>query len=461
MPLRRLALLGVMLVPLAGGCIARHPLTEAELARVWMLTPEVWPEAEPLEAEAKGRTIPTVWRIRQEPDAVLSAETIAETVRKLSRGHTGPVELAVSPRHAEQIASTLTDVKAAVEELKALAETPTGADRDRWAGSVARALRLVEGATGGRCWPPGPDCPEEAAAGVSVDWASGPVLQMAFAWIEEHLGNDLFGGPSGGDTGNLRTALAQAVLRLGFAVVGKREPLDLVPRVVETMGEGLAPRALVERLEAQLLVSWDEAPRMPPGSDLRKTRDQLFAWTPRAIDVFVALLRQWDRMDHLEMALRTYRGESLAAATLAVLPGREVRLVDLFVMQPEIGFRGTTRIVARPTDAETVITFVPESDAGDVVVRFQGIGYALVRGLVLPLRDAALREVRLVAAESGRGDEMVNVKLLMEAVDGEGDPRVAMVYHDVRSDRPPRTRQVFSYLLPEARYTFERVEEAP
>jgi hypothetical protein len=186
---------------------------------------------------------------------------------------------------------------------------------------------------------------------------------------------------------------------------------------------------------------------------------------------------QWDRMESLAVEFRRAGDEPLIQLTLNVAPGREVRIADAFFMQPALVFRGSSRILIAPEPGggdELAVLFEPgkdpagQADAGATEVRFEGLGWGLVRALALPLASAALREIRVSAARQEEGG-LVSVVLLMEATGDRKDPRRLLAFQDVREKRfvrepfevrseTGRLRQVFNYVTPDGRYTYRRVK---
>jgi len=120
-----------------------------------------------------------------------------------------------------------------------------------------------------------------------------------------------------------------------------------------------------------------------------------------------------------------------------------------------------------PRTGETVVCFEPVEKGGAAEMRFEGLGYVLVRLLAMPLADGALREIRIFAHSPAQGRQLVNVAVLTEAR-GAKDPRRLMVFQDARTVRLVRTafgvhrvtddkEQVFNYLTPNRRYFYRRV----
>jgi hypothetical protein len=272
------------------------------------------------------------------------------------------------------------------------------------------------------------------------------------------------------------------VLRLAFAAAGKQDPPDLHDAVASAMREADDPDSLRKALPETLLAHLREAPPAPPSQGLASVAHRVFAWAPRMLRVLEMVVLQWDRMESLAVEFRRVGEEPLIQLTLNVAPGREVRIADQFIMQPALVFRGSSRILIVPEPGggdEVAVLFEPGKDAagqaaaGATEVRFEGLGWGLVRVLALPLASAALREIR-VSAGTQEDQSLFSVLLLMEATGDRKDPRRLIAFQDVREKRlvrepfevrseTERLRQVFNYVTPDGRYTYRRVKtpEAP
>ncbi|HUX00413.1 MAG TPA: hypothetical protein VMY35_05470 [Phycisphaerae bacterium] len=467
---------GVVLL-VAGGCIARRPVAPEELDRYWRLEAARWDEAQSAPLQVGGRAFPTRWHIRQDPSLVRSTVSIVRAADRLKAGAES-LSFAISPQHAAMAADRLAEARKAIENFRAVARSDTRATHRQWASATAAALadaeRIVRLSSA-----PAPDGGAEPADEAEA-FGDEPLLSLAVTYLNERSGGLLLAGMEPAEFGRLREALARMVLRLAFASAGRQDPSDLHGAVARAMREAAEPDDLRGLLEERLAAEVRDAPPAAPGAGAAAVVRAALEWGPRLLRVMEMVVRQWDRMEGLEVEFRRAGEEPVVAVTLHVAPGREVRIADLFILQPAMVFRGSSRILVLADPAsgdEVAVLFDAASPAaggapgGAVEVRFEGIGYALVRLLALPLADADLRELRVAVADGAGGRRMVNVVLLMEARGGGGDPRRVMAFQDVRETRLAREafevrserrrlEQVFNYVTPGGRFTFRRTKQA-
>jgi hypothetical protein len=454
--------------------MTRHPLAEGELDRYWTLHPVRWHEASPASLEIEGRAIPTHWLIRQDPSFLRSTISLVRAADRLKAGTT-EVAFSLSPQHAAMAAKMLADARRTIVDFREAMESDSHPSMEQWAsataGAIADAERIVRLSTA-----EDPDRPAkegEEPAGLSAE----PLLNLAMAYLNERAGGLLLAGMNPQDVGRLREALAQMVLRLAFAAAGKENPPDLLATVALAMREADDPDSLRKALPETLLAHLREAPPAPPGAGLPALAHRVFAWAPRLLRVLEMVVLQWDRMESLAVEFRRAGEEPLIQLTLNVAPDREVRIADQFIMQPALVFHGSIRILIAPKPGggdEVAVLFEPGKDAagqaddGATEVRFEGLGWGLVRALALPLASAALREIR-VSAGTQEDQSLLSVLLLMEATGDKTDPRRLIAFQDVREKRlvrepfevrseTERLRQVFNYVTPDGRYTYRRVQ---
>ncbi|HET6442839.1 MAG TPA: hypothetical protein VFH53_10725 [Phycisphaerae bacterium] len=458
----------------AAGCMTRHPLAEGELDRYWSLHPVRWHEAEPATLKVGGRPIPTHWLIRQDPSFLRSTISLVRAADRLKTG-TDEVAFSLSPEHAAMAAKMLADARKAIVNFRKAMDPDSHPSMEQWASAtastIADAERIVRLSTA-----EDPDRPAkegEEPAGLSAE----PLLNLAMAYLNERAGGLLLADMNPQDVGRLREALAQMVLRLAFAAAGKQDPPDLRETVASAMREADDPDSLRKALPETLLAHLREAPPAPPSQGLASVSHKVLAWAPRMLRVLEMVVLQWDRMESLAVEFRRAGDEPLVQLTLNVSPGREVRIADQFIMQPALVFRGSSRILIVPKPGggdELAVLFEPGKDAagqaddGATEVRFEGLGWGLVRVLALPLASAALREIR-VSAGTQEDQSLLSVLLLMEATGDRNDPRRLIAFQDVREKRlvrepfevrseTERLRQVFNYVTPQGRYTYRRVK---
>ena len=454
--------------------MTRHPLAEGELDQYWSLHPVRWQEASPVSLQVEGRAIPTHWLIRQNPSFLRSTISLVCAADRLKTG-TNEVAFSLSPEHAAMAAKMLADARKAIVNFREAMDPDSHPSMEQWASATASTLadaeRIVRLSTA-----EDPDRPAkegEEPAGLSAE----PLLNLAMAYLNERAGGLLFAGMNPRDMGRLRESLAQMVLRLAFAAAGKQDPPDLRETVARAMREADDPGSLRKALPETLLARLREAPPAPPGAGLPVLAHRVFAWAPRMLRVLEMVVLQWDRMESLAVEFRRAGEEPLVQLTLNVAPGREVRIADQFIMQPALVFRGSSRILIAPKPGggdEVAVLFEPGKDAagqaddGATEVRFEGLGWGLVRALALPLASAALREIR-VSAGTQEDQSLLSVLLLMEATGNKTDPRRLLAFQDVREKRlvrepfeihseTLRLEQIFNYVTPQGRYTYRRVK---
>ncbi|MGB2936881.1 MAG: hypothetical protein WBD05_01580 [Phycisphaerae bacterium] len=468
----------VLLLVAAGciaGCIARHPVSESDLQRWWYLDTVAWNDAEPMTPTLGERTLPASWTLRYQASLLRSTISILRAGDRLKTGAEA-IEIGVSPEYAEGTVRIIGRARAAIEDLSAFAEPSGTTDRKNWAAAMARALAAAEHVVR-------VSTPEERPDGAEGDeettgLAAGPMLELVLGYLNERADGHLLGEMDAASAARLREVLARAILHLGFDLAGKADPPELPPEIIAAMQKAPQTEALEKTLPETLLTHFQKAPPSDPATRSGARLRAALKWAPKVLEVLEALVRQWDRMESVAFEFRRAGEEPLVAVTLNVAPGREIRLENLFIMQPTIVLRGTTRIVVQakaPETGEVVVLFEPAADAaggigsGSAEVRFEGLGYALVRLLALPLADAALREIR-VAKASEEGQKMLGVTLVMEATDQRGDPRRVIAFQDVRRKRitrdpfavriqTERLEQVFNYVTPHVRFSYMRTKE--
>ncbi|HUU11743.1 MAG TPA: hypothetical protein VM431_14555 [Phycisphaerae bacterium] len=452
----------------SAGCIASYKLGESDLDRYASLhgTADLGP---PYRPSMGGRALPAKWIIRQRPGLVWSTISLVRAADRLKQG-AAEIELSVSPAHAKSAADVLAQARLAIRDVDEIARSDRSVDRHRWAQGLAAALGRVEviaRQTSIR------DTDEPDGRGDEpMGLAAGPMLALVTAYLNEQAAGSLLADLRPEDVDQVRTVLVQVVLRIGFAAAGRQLPEDLRDAVVAEMlaAEDLAD--LQESLAALLEERVEHASPDAAGGELAATVRTVLAYAPKALKALESFVRQWDRVEAIEVELHRAGDQTVVAVTVRVRPGKEVRLDDMVMFQPAIVFRGATRIVVRPSvpgTGETQIAFEPVDDGGAVEMRFEGFAYGIARMMVMPLASGALREVRVFARTSTQGEQVVNVAVLMEATGDKGDPRRLLHFQDVRHKRLVRgpfdirnveegKEQIFNYLTPDRRYTFRRVQ---
>ena len=462
--MRILAVL-ILTSSLLAGCIPSYPMDKGELGKAWALNPDATQSAEPYQVEVQETHLPSKWIIRQRKSVIWSTVSIVRASDKLKQG-TDELDISISPTHTQMLAEILVETRQAIEDMRRVVQ-PTGPiGQAQWAQSIAGVLAKLEHVTRASSI-------DQAGEDGEVGLAAEPMLQMMVLYLNEQAGGALLGDLGPGDIRRLRTALTQMVLRLAFAAAGKQQPEGLRDRLVTLMRDADQTDGLVEELQAPLLEAISSA--SAGGRDaatLSNLIRTVLTWSPRFLRMLEGVIHQWDRMDRVEFELCRKGDDLLAAVTFKVLPGKELRLTKLMSYQPSVVFSGTSRMVVNPRSPDTgdaVVTFEPGSD-GSVDLRFEGVLYAIAR-LVLPLSSGALREVRIFSG-GGDGADVLNVAVFMEAEGVAGDNRRLIVFQQVQDkaiDRQAfgirsvvrRKQQVFNYLTPTRRYTYQRVKASP
>jgi len=487
--MRHAAILLVAALAAAGaGCIGSEPLRPGDLDRWSALNADADALGPPVALEVGGQRLPKRWVFRENPSVVWSAISVVRAAERLRGGEpVDEIEILVSPAHATELADLMARGRKALLQMRDVCAMDEEIDAERWADGMATALAGIEGVA--RTVAAGP---AEAARGQEPLGASAaPMLDMLVQYLNQRTGGMLLADVPPDDVHGVRTILVQTFLQVGFAAAGRRPPEGLREAVLAELDAAEAPEAAKTPLAELLAGAMEQAPPASGGSGgLSGPVRSILAYAPKALQAFEMLARQWDRMDHVAFEFHRQGEETVVAATLAVRDGQEVRLEDMVMFQPVLAFRGTSRVAVLPDldpTGETVVAFEPvvaeakddegegEGEADEVVggveMRFEGLAWGLAKLFALPLADGRLREVRVFVGEPGEADRIINVALVMEATDGEGDPRRVLHFQDVRRRRrvrgpfeihtvTEREDLVFNYLTPEKRYTFQRVKAA-
>jgi hypothetical protein len=303
--------------------------------------------------------------------------------------------------------------------------------------------------------------------------AAEPMLRMIAQYLNERSDGSLLGDLSAGELKRLRDVLAEVVVRLGFEVAGKEPPPGLRKQLAERTRAATSTEELGASLSALLARHIHEAPPAAGGARKREAVLAALKWAPRALKLLESFLSQWDRMDRITVELVRSGPRRAVTVTIAVRPGQQVRIADVYVLMPTIVFRGATRIVVLPEAnqaRQTVVAFNPVGE-GAVELRFEGLLYGLVKLLALPLASGPLREVRVSTGGGVEGEKLLNVAVLTQATGEGGDPRRMIVVQDARTRKILRqafsvesvvekSRTVVSYITPTRRYTYQRARQA-
>ena len=358
----------------------------------------------------------------------------------------------------------LADARDAASDLAEIVRADSRADRRRWSEMMARVLQKVERITRLASIDEAHSRKDDAAEPLGL--SAGPMLEMVALYLNERTGGTLLGDLEPGQLERLRAVLTQLALRVGFAAAGRTQPAGLLEEITRLMRDAEDPVAMIDPIRALLAQRLAKAPHAPPGEPLGGLVRRVLSWTPKALQALEALIRQWDRMERIELELLQGQTGRVLAATIKVRPGQEVRMADVMIFQPALVFRGTSRILVlpeAPVTKETVVLFDPGAN-GAVELRFEGFIYSLVRLLAMPLASGSLREVRVSATSAKDAPHVTNVAVFMEARDAKKDPRRLLLFQDTRMKKARRTafsvkdvldsaEQVFNYLTPGATIT--------
>lgn len=449
------------------GCISSYKLDEGDFDRYASLhqdTGDLGPSYRP---SVSGRKLPGKWTLRRQPARIPSTNELARAADRLKAG-AEEIELAVSPADAAALAHILAETRLALEDLAEISDLDRTVDRKRWADGLAAALVRIEAVSRLATLEGAED--QARKGGEPLGMTAPAVLKMVAVYLNERTAGRLLADLGPQDIDPLRSVLAQMALRLGFAAAGRQQPEDLREMVVTEMQGADRPDDLLEPVAKMLLEHVSRAPPDTAGG-LAGTLRGVLSYAPKVLKALESFVRQWDRMEAIELEFHRKDDQVTVAATVRVRPNEEVRLDDMVMFQPAIVFRGASRIVVQPKlpgTGETLVAFEPVGD-GAVELRFEGLAYGLARLLAMPLASGALREIRVFARTREEGDQVINVTLLMEATGEKGDPRRLLHFQDVRHKRLVRgpfevrsivegTEQVFNYLTPEKRYTFRRIK---
>lgn len=449
----------------AGGCIPSREVTREEISRAWYLESDPWPKASPMPLNMGEKQLPSRWVFQYDKSLIWATVKTVRAIDALEAGSAGDeVVFAIAPEHAKLVADELAKFRHSVESLREIAEAAGKNDPDAWAGGLADALVEVEkiarvAATDGGA----------SGSGDPVAWTTGPIVQMIAGFLNDESNGRLLAEMGHPEKGTLRTVLAQVVLRLGFAIANKEVAPSVAEDVVEAMSGTDDPARLNGTLRAMLVEALPNSAPAAANDEIARMISRALKFTPPALRVIEAFVRQWDKMESLAIEFRRLGEERVVAMTLRVKPGRFASIAGLYPMQPELRFHHGCRATVLPKQSstnETTVLLEPLDD-GAAEVRFHGLGWGLVRLLAIPIDDAAVRGVRVWSGQTNPGYEATTVTLLMEATGSAGDRRRMIVFHDVRETQairqsPDLARQTvrkrlsFSYLTPHRIYEYQR-----
>jgi len=451
------------------GCIPSESLQSGQLDAAWSLSQNIGSIAAYEQPSIAGRRLPARWIIHQRKSVILSTVSIVRAMDRLQDGQPEEIAFAVSPTHTQALVDLLDKASGVLKGLSSLTESQHGEGTEKWAITMADTLTQIEeiARMASLEGPETPDGPADEPAGMAAE----PLLKMIVSYLDESSEGRLLSDLAPEDITRLRMVLTQLALKVGFDLAGKQLPQDLVARAAGVMRQAERMDTLNASLTDFLSQAAQDAPPAAEEGRATKAVYLISTWGPKGIRFLQALIRQWDKIDSVEIAFRQFEDQPVLTAVINVLPDKQVRVAQQVIFQPTFVFRGQSQVVVipeLPETNETVAIFEPIGD-GAVEMRFEGIVYGLAKLLAFPLTDGAVREVRVFTHTPTRGDSIVNVVVLMEATGDKADPRRVLVFQDVRRQRLVRSafsvepitlrkEQVFSYLNPQRRWTYRRIK---
>jgi len=449
----------------AGGCIPSREVTSEEVRRAWYLESDPWPQAAPMPLHMGEKRLPSRWVFQYDKSLIWATVKTVRAIDALEAGDVGDeVVFAIAPEHAELVADELVKLRHSVESLREIAEAAGKNDPGAWADGLADALVEVEkisrvAAADG----------SSSRSGNPAAWTTGPIVQMLAGFLNDESNGRLLAELGHPEKAALREVLAHVVLRLGFATANKNVAPSVAEGIIEAMGSAEEPARLHGTLKAMLVEALPAAAPAPADDEITRMISRVLKFTPPALRVLEAFVRQWDKMESLAIEFRRLGEEKVVAITFRVQPGRFASIAGLYPMQPELRFHHSCRVTVlpkRPSTNETVVLLEP-LDGGAAEVRFNGLGWGLVRLLAIPIDNAAVRGVRVWSGQTNPGYEATTVTLLMEATGSAGDSRRMIVFHDVKelqaarqspglARQAVRKRLSFNYLTPHRIYEYQR-----
>lgn len=447
------------------GCMPSFPVTAAEVDSYWTVQQSLWDQAKLKELSLGGRIVPTRWVIRQHPSLVWSTITIVRAMDELKEG-VREIDFAISPKHTDMLRQILADTRESIAALAELADPRRASSQELWTDKMAWSLTRIE-AVARMAADPGKS-PDDETAGMAL--AAEPLMQLISEFLNHQAEGGLLGEIDPDQALQLRQILVQNVLRLGFALAGRDAPEGLRETVTRMMEQTDRPDHLESKLRETLLEALQTAPPASGGQRLGRSVHKILTWSPKLFLTLEQLMQQWDRVEYFAAEFRTHDSGPVVGMTIKVKPGRQVRLSGLVFMQPILAVKGEGRMIIQPNtvrEGETIISFEPVGEGGGLELRFEGLGYSLVRLLAMPLASGTIREIRIASGRGHRGERLLNVAVLMEAAGARDDPRRLLSFHRVRTDRIVRdafsisSREVasdmsVSYLTPTRLYSYRR-----
>ena len=469
LPLSGIVGLGGLLV-LAFGCLSSSPLTEKEMDQFWQLSGDLVSRSTTHQLAVDGRTLPTRWTIRFDPNTERASAEIARAIESMQTG-TERIDFSLSPAHTGTLAQVLADARMGLENLHRISQAKSKADLRLWKENLAQALvrtetiiRLVSQDTSGS---------GREVSTAPLGEAASPLLLMITTYLNEDAHGELLGELTANQLQELRSVLGQILLRAGFEMTGKQLPGDTLDHATLLMEQTTDLNALQGLLSEQLLEAYHSAAPLEKPTQLARTLTAMVTWMPRLLQGMEALILQWPKLEFVEFEIRYFENQPIFTGAIHVAAGEEVELARFSAAQPRLSFAGSTRAVFQLRElyaGETVVAFEPLSENGGVQLRFDGIVYGLTRLLAFPLDNGVLDEIRAYVYDPAQGDEILHVTMLMRDPSDEQDPRRLIVFQDTRRKEWRRDAfslqkrlisesQVFNYIKPSRHYSFARTKQ--
>lgn len=455
----------VMSLALASGCIPSHDVSQDEMSQWWSLTSAAdvfaMPD-DPAETDnGEGMGFPTHWTIRSNDSVIRSTVSLVRAMDSVKAGKTS-IEFALAPEHIRPLVNVLADTRATMKDLQAMLDAAGDVDGNRWADTLAKALVTVERVSRKAT-------AEATDSDEPLGMAAEPLLDMLTSIIDAEAGGNMLAELDTEELGRLRQSLVQLVMRMGFDIAGRQAQPELANEAARKLQAAKDLQATQGELTTWISEQLSQAP--PAATSSRAAVEAALEYGPKAILMLERFLQQWPKMESISVDIAPTDTSVAIKVTLRVKDGQEIRIDNIMTGVPVIVFRGQSEVKIIPggTPAgDVVIAFDPVGD-GAVELRFEGFVYGLVRLFAFPLDSGPLREIRVARASQSRGEQLINVAVLMESTNDPDDPRRMLSVQDVRRKRVVRealeTRTVLEksetrvhYITPEKRYTYERIK---
>ena len=304
---------------------------------------------------------------------------------------------------------------------------------------------------------------------------AGPMMEMIALYLNEAGGGELLRELSPEDIHQLRAVLTQVALRMGYDIIGKQLTAEARSSVSKMMRGAERLDELEKSLNDFLRLQADEAPAAAQPGELGKVVRLAANFLPKGLAILEDFMRQWKKMESLEVEIRYLGEQPVLAATVNVAAGKELTMAELMIFQPKLAFKGSTRIIIQPEEAttgETVIGFERADEDSGAEIRFDNVVYSLVRLFAFPIESSRLKQIRVFTHSSKPGYKITHLALLLESVRDRDDPRRLLVYHDSRKRRLERKpfsvesftqnkQQTFNFLTPQHHYRYQRAKTYP